>query len=369
MVRPTFVQAFEVGKPFLMMTVGFLPWWPANPYQILLKRELNKLGVRVIGNPPLNLLKILLRRDGLDVVHVHWPHGLYLGKVWTFPYVVLVLVLYRLIKNNIVWTVHELDFYETRFTVLDRIIRAVLMKTCRALIVHGEHSIREIKQRYGFSRDMVVAHHPSYIGYYADTLSAQEARNKLGIGAGSRVYLFFGYIKPYKGVEELIEAFGAIQNPNLVLLIAGKPFNDETEAGIKALAARNPRVKTEMRYIADDDIQLFMRAADIVVFPFRRTQTSGSIMLALSYGKPVIAPAIATIPEYVDETMGLLFDPSQPDSLRATLEKSASMDLGRLGDAAAQRASSFSWADMASRHMRVYKQVIHSGDAAMQDGD
>jgi len=325
--------------------------------------------VRVIGNPPLNLLKILFRRDGLDVVHVHWPHGLYLEKVWTFPYIVLVLLLYRLIKNNIVWTVHELDFYETRFTVLDRIIRVVLMKTCKALIVHGEHSIREIKQRYGFSRDMVVARHPSYVGYYADTISMCEARKKLGIGADQRVYLFFGYIKPYKGVEELIEAFSAIKDPNNVLLVAGKPFNDETKAGIKALAAMDSRVKTEMRYIADDEIQFFMRAADIVVFPFRRTQTSGSIMLALSYGKPVIAPAIATIPEYVDETMGLLFDLSQPDSLRVALEKSASIDLGRLGDAAAQRANTFSWADMASRHMRVYKQIMHPGDAAMQDGD
>jgi glycosyltransferase involved in cell wall biosynthesis len=352
-----------------MMTVGFLPWWPANPYQILLKQELNKRGVRVIGNPPLNLLKILFRRDGLDVVHVHWPHGLYLGKVWTFPYVVLVLLLYRLIKNNIVWTVHELDFYETRFTVLDRIIRVVLMKTCRALIVHGEHSIREIKQRYGFSRDMVVVHHPSYVGYYADTISMHEARKKLGIDADRRVYLFFGYIKPYKGVEELIDAFSAIQNPNNVLLVAGKPFNNETKAGIEALAAKDPRVRTEMRYIIDDEIQLFMRAADIVVFPFRRTQTSGSIMLALSYGKPVIAPAIATIPEYVDETMGLLFDPSQSDSLRATLEKSASIDLGKLGEAAAQRAHTLSWADMANRHMYVYKQIMHTGVVAMQDNE
>ena len=58
-------------------TVGFLPWWPANPYQILLKQELKKLGFRVIGNPPLSLLRLLVGRDGLDVVHVHWPHGTY----------------------------------------------------------------------------------------------------------------------------------------------------------------------------------------------------------------------------------------------------------------------------------------------------
>ena len=68
------------------LTVGFLPWWPANPYQLLLKQELNKLGVRVIGNPPLSLLRLLIGRDGLDVVHVHWDkchaslRHLYTGK-------------------------------------------------------------------------------------------------------------------------------------------------------------------------------------------------------------------------------------------------------------------------------------------------
>ena len=89
------------------LTVGFLPWWPQNPYQLLLKRELNALGVRVIGNPPLSLLRILLGRDGLDIVHVHWPHGLY-KSFGQMLYVLAALVAYRVLKNNIVWTVHEL---------------------------------------------------------------------------------------------------------------------------------------------------------------------------------------------------------------------------------------------------------------------
>lgn len=337
------------------LTAGFLPWWPQNPYQILLKQELTRLGVRVIGNPPLNLLRILLRRDGLDVVHVHWPHGLYLGRIWMFPYVVLVLALYRLLKNNIVWTVHELDFYETRFTFLDRIIRAVLMKTCRSLIVHGEHSIREITRRYGFKRDMTLVRHPSYDGYYADSISMEDARKRLDIGSGKRVFLFLGYIKPYKGVEELIEAFSAMPSPDIILLIAGKPLDEALSEKIKALAATDSRIRTEMRYIADDEVQVFMRAADVVVFPFRNTQTSGSIMLALTYGKPVIAPAIATIPEYVDETMGVLFDPALSGSLRQALEKVLSADLDVMGKAAREQAGSFSWAEMARRHKAVYE--------------
>ena len=109
------------------MTVGFLPWWPANPYQILLKRELNLLGVRVIGNPELSLMRLLLGKDGLDIVHVHWPHGMY-KTFWQMLHVSLVLVAYRLIKNNVVWTVHELDAYESRHPGRDAWFRSLVMR-------------------------------------------------------------------------------------------------------------------------------------------------------------------------------------------------------------------------------------------------
>ena len=129
-------------------TIGFLPWWPDNPYQILLKRELNALGLRVIGNPPHNLLRILFNRDGLDVVHVHWPHGTY--KTWPrFFFMVLVLIAYRLLKNNIVWTVHELDAYESRHPRRDEWFRRLVMKLSRQLIVHGEYTRQELAADYG----------------------------------------------------------------------------------------------------------------------------------------------------------------------------------------------------------------------------
>lgn len=339
------------------LTVGFLPWWPQNPYQILLKRELNQLGIRVIGNPPLSLLRILFRRDELDVVHIHWPHGLYLEKPWTFPYILLTLLLYRLIKNNIVWTVHELDFYETKIPALDRIMRVVLMKTCRALFVHGTHSIREIKERYAFPRRITVTYHPSYEGYYPDDTSRENARARFGISPTQKVFLFFGYIKPYKGVEDLIEAFQKNKEPDSVLLIAGKPLDKEIKNRITALAKQDDRIRTDLRYISDSEIHIYFNAADIVVFPFRKTQTSGSIMLALTFGKPVIAPALATIPEYVDENMAILFDANDADGLQTALTQSGQRDLTEMGVAAKHRATILSWQDMALKHQAVYHEV------------
>ena len=149
------------------MIVGFLPWWPASPYQILLKQELNKLGVRVIGNPPLSVLRLLIGRDGLDVVHVHWPHGNYKTTL-QFLHVVILLIAYRILKNNVVWTVHELDAYESRHPRRDAWFRSIVMKLSRRLIVHGEHTRQVLIEHHDYRRPIDVARHPSYIGGYKD---------------------------------------------------------------------------------------------------------------------------------------------------------------------------------------------------------
>jgi glycosyltransferase involved in cell wall biosynthesis len=339
-----------------MMTVGFLPWWPANPYQILLKQELNKLGVRVIGNPPLSLLRLLIGRDGLDVVHVHWPHGTYKTPL-QFLHVLIVLVAYRVLKNNLVWTVHELDAYESRHPRRDAWFRSVVMKLSRRLIVHGEHTRQELLTRHAYDRPINIARHPSYVGWYKDETTREQGRARFGLADDARVYLYFGYIKPYKGVEDLIEAFQQLNDEKAVLLIAGKPLDDAIKRDVESRAASDPRIRTFLGYIPDDDIQFFFRAAGLVVFPFRNTQTSGSLMLALSYGCPIIAPQIATIPEYVGEDSGILFDPSQPGALARALAQAAHAPIEQLARNARQRAESSSWAQMAKVHLNVYEKT------------
>lgn len=339
-----------------MTTVGFLPWWPANPYQLLLKQELNKQGVRVIGNPPLSLLRILVGRDGLDVVHVHWPHGLY-RNTWQLLHVLLVLVAYRLIKNNIVWTVHELDAYESRHPKRDGWFRSVVMRLSRRLIVHGEHTRQVLIEDHDYQRPIDVARHPSYIGWYKDEVTREQARAKLGLPDDARVYLYFGYIKPYKGVEDLIRAFGQIRNEGAILLIAGKPLDDAIKQEVESMAAAVSQVRTFLGYIADDDIQDFFRSADVVVFPFKNTQTSGSLMLAMSYGCPIIAPRIATLPEYVDSDIGFLFDPESPGALEHALDAAAKGPLASLAANARRRAETMRWDTMARSHLATYQSI------------
>lgn len=339
-----------------MQTIGFLPWWPSNPYQVQLKQQLNALGFRVIGNPPLGLLRILLKRDGLDVVHIHWPHGIYANWLQFF-HTLAVLLLYRLLRNNIVWTVHELDAYESAHPRVDAWFRRVLMRLCRGLIVHGEHTRDQIRRQFGYTREIVVVRHPSYAGCYPDTSDRTAARTALGIDDAARVFLYFGYIKPYKGVEDLIAAFSGVKDAKAVLLIVGKPLNEEIRSRVEELCATDSRIRSTLGFVADADIQHYFHAADIVVFPFRHTQTSGSLMLALTFGRPVIAPRIATLPEYIDETCGILFEPESETGLKSALGQAETAPLARMAEAASSFGTRHSWADMARLHAGLYALV------------
>lgn len=339
-----------------VLTVGFLPWWPDNPYQILLKRELNTLGVRVIGNPPLSLLRLMLGRDGLDVIHVHWPHGNYKTTLQLIR-VLIMFIAYRLLRNNLVWTVHELDAYESRSPGRDAWFRSVVMRLSRRLIVHGEHTRQELVSRYAYKRPIDITRHPSYKGWYKNDVTREQARREFDIPNEARVYLYFGYLKPYKGVEALIESFCELTDERAILMIVGKPLNDTVVESVLALAAGDSRIRTHLGYVPADKIQNYFHAADIAVFPFRQTQTSGSLMLALTYGCPVIAPKMATIPEYVDANCAILFNPESRGDLKRALEKVAHAPLVAMAAAAAIRGEASSWAAMAAVHVNCYELV------------
>jgi glycosyltransferase involved in cell wall biosynthesis len=198
---------------------------------------------------------------------------------------------------------------------------------------------------------------PSYAGHYADSVTRGEARERLGLPAAARVFLCFGYVKPYKGIDDLIRAFRELGDAQAVLLIVGTPLNRAIADELAALAAGDDRIRLDLRYVGDEEIQVFFRAADIAVFPFKHTHSSSSIMLAMTFGCPMIAPAIASIPEYVDVNMAELFDPGQPDSLAMALQKASRRDLRAMGEAARRHAANFRWSDMADAHASTYRRI------------
>ena len=80
-------------------------------------------------------------------------------------------------------------------------------------------------------------------------------------------------------------------------------------------------MRLHLGFVADEDLQVYFRAADVAVFPYRRTLNSGALMAALTFGTPVIAPAQGCLPEVVSPEFGILYDPDAEDGFAAALAR------------------------------------------------
>jgi glycosyltransferase involved in cell wall biosynthesis len=158
-------------------------------------------------------------------------------------------------------------------------------------------------------------------------------------------------------VGQLIRAFRDLPGDELRLLIAGTPGSDEFAAEVTALAEGDPRVALHLSFVPDDDLQLYLNAADAVALPYREIFTSGSVLLAISFGRAVIAPRRGCIGETLDEAGGILYDAVDPDGLPSALRRALHSDLDAMGVHNRARADEFDWGRIAEATLEVYRSV------------
>lgn len=370
------------------MKLLFLPYYrDTNPYQRDLAESLSGHGVEVggpTGGGPLGIVGALRRNGVPDVVHFHWLHGYVhsrrrLFSVLMSAFFLLQVVLLRLAGVRVVWTVHNLlshanatrldaeaptgrvDYTESG---IDLAVRRLFAPLCDAIIVHCESARDVVERSYRLSPAVSarchVVHHGHYLDAYPNEVSRTDARERLGLDADARVFLYFGRIQEYKNVPRLVDAFSALDEANARLLVVGNPESDALETELRETSARDPRIRTAFGFVPGDDIQLYMNAADVVVLPFESILTSGSVMLAASFGKPVVAPALGCVGEFL--AGDVVYDPADPDGLEAALEKALHADLDAVGRANLAAASACDWESMARLTAAAYR-----GDAPGTD--
>jgi glycosyltransferase involved in cell wall biosynthesis len=148
-------------------------------------------------------------------------------------------------------------------------------------------------------------------------MTRSAARSRLGLTETEFVFLSLGSCNRYKDLAGLIRAFEQLPgNPTLV--ISGKFQDTAYEAEIRAvIRSSEARIILHSDLIRDEDLQIYFRASDVVVTPYREVLSSGSAILAMSFGRPVVAPAMGCLRDLIIEGCGFLYDPSQqPKSLR-----------------------------------------------------
>jgi glycosyltransferase involved in cell wall biosynthesis len=297
------------------------------------------------------------------VLHLHWTHEYLKGSAgptlvnrWRF---VAQLRLLRRLGIRIVWTMHNLGGHDGSRHASEMAVHRELVGLADTVICHCAAAREAAIAAYGLgpadAAKLHVVPHGSYVGAYPDRVAAAEVRGRLGLPAEGPVLLFLGAVRGYKGTDDLVAAFRAIEDPSARLLIAGKPRGAGIEEHLAGAAAADRRIVLALRYIEDAELQVWLRAADLVVLPFRDILTSGSAILALSFGRPVVAPALGCLPETVPAAAGVLYDPDVPDAVGEALRMALDGDLAAMGAAAQARADELDWGSIATATARLYR--------------
>lgn len=343
------------------LAVAHLPVYQ-NPYQHLLTAELEKLGVHVEHLAAMPSAAWLVRnRKRVQLLHLHWLYGLYMRHLLT-PFRLSTFVarfhLARRLGYRFVWTVHNLLPHRQPFPPMHRLARRLVMRHASAVIAHCEYGRREILRLFPTEAPVHVVPHGNYAGIYTGEMTRAEARAELGIAPGNYVYALLGNIAPYKGIESFVEAFQTSAGPCDLALIAGRNRAPALVARLETLAAADRRLQIRAGFVPDDEMERYLRAADVAVFGFRQVLTSGSVILAMTYGLPVIAPERGCLPELVTPAAGLLYDPDDPEALGRVLHRIKGLDTVQMGIEAERIATALRWDGIARQTVTIYRECL-----------
>lgn len=353
------------------ITVFFLPMFRRNPYCRLLARSLGECGVDVTPAKAQGLLPVrrLVKLHGKpDLLHLHWTQKLLYGETGLSSLIKTLFFLFDILLAKasgvkLVWTVHNLVNHETRSPRLEQFANIVLARLFDQLLVHCRYARDEVARQYRLPHCMLskihVVRHAHYPQTSRDSVDKSVARTELHIENEPFVFLYFGQVKRYKGVPHLIQSFQRVADQNVRLVIAGEPYDAEIESEIKQLAKPDRRINLELREIPPAQIAFYMAAADVVVLPFKHILTSGSLLLAMSHGKAVIAPAVGCVPEDLSESDGFLYDPEDPDALQHAMQRVLNAPVETMGKNAQKSAGRQDWAAMARQTAAVYQKCIY----------
>ena len=227
-----------------------------------------------------------------------------------------------------------------------------------AVVVHSEHGAGRLTDELGLPRERIRVIPHGAFDHYRRIADPKPLPDELARVEGP-VILFFGLLRPYKGIDVLLEAFRQVEGAEL--WIVGMPRMPLE--GLRELAERAPgTVRFVPRFVTDDEIPAFFERADAVVLPYRQIDQSGVLYTALAFGKPLVLSSVGGFTE-LGERHGAakLVPPGEATSLAAALNQLVPDpgERSRLGEAATKAASThYSWDDIARRHMDLYRELL-----------
>jgi beta-1,4-mannosyltransferase len=279
-----------------------------NPYSRLLRDALGRRGVRFVSTPGLRSAWARQAAQEVDAVHLHWLEFLYsadgnpaLRAALMHKRAASLLLALRALRSapvRVVWTVHNLRPHEARAPWLGRATTRAALRTSDAIVVHSRHAARRLSEELELPVEPAVLPHPHYIGTYPEPRRDRDTiRAELGIPGDGFAYLMFGQVRRYKRVPEAIAAFRRLDDAGARLVVAGGVHDADLAGEIAAARDGDERVLLRLAPVPELEVSELHAAADAALLHYRDVFSSGALLLALSLGLPVVAPADTTATE------------------------------------------------------------------------
>lgn len=290
-----------------------------NQYFFLWREALSRTGqgtVRPVPKGGLVRLFFTPSEDRPHILVIHWSTTLYGSRFIVKSSLQLfvnsiLLCLLKIRGWTLIWVMHNAYAHDYPHPLIDRVGRALLSSVVSAIVVHQEQTQKKLSRKWPRKR-IVYIPHGNYIGVYGPRIQEKRRiREHYGFAPDDRIILAFGMIRPYKGLEKIIDSFGAASSAfpdHLILWILGKGNAQYVESLNTYIGSANGRIRIENRFVPDSEVPECFAISDYSIFYYDESElTSGGIVLSLSYGVPVITRTIPAAEIIKEGENGYLF--------------------------------------------------------------
>lgn len=272
------------------MKVAFEPYEnQENKYIVIMQNCIQKMGHTIV---PLKESKV----KDCKIIILNWyenspyPRGSYKNLLMLIKRCIRILY-FHMLKKKVVFVMHNKQSHEQR--VVSKWLQKFLVNHSDVIQIHSRPSLKYLPEKN--VKKAFYIPHPNYIGEYP-MIQKNYSREELKIGAEKLVYLFVGAVKPYKNIEMIIEAAKKFDK-NVHFIIAGKPSDDSYKEQLLQQIGNCDNITTIFKFIPDEDLVALINTCDTLVLPYDISSSlnSGTVFLAFSNKKTVIAPLIASL--------------------------------------------------------------------------
>ena len=309
--------------------LDFFPdWRRGNPYLSMLYSHLGDVDAEARPTGPLiEHLAHAASSRAPGVLHLHWTTPVLRGAAdvaearGRAERLAELLDRFAAAGGRLVWTVHNVLPHDASYPEIEA-------EVCRTVAAHADlvhvlcdETMVAVAPYYSLDPARVVTiPHSSYAGIYPQRVPRARARRRLGLAEDERALTTVGRLRPYKGVDRLLDAFERppLDRPDLRLLVAGRPGDAPGMAELVSRIEATPRVRSSLRRVPDSDLQVWLGGADLAVLPYAGILNSGSLLLAETFGVPVVAPRSGALIARDGLPHVRLFDPDDFEPVLAT---------------------------------------------------